>query len=416
MNNKKNLWIFNHYAITPELPGGTRHFDLGQNLVKQNYNVTIFASSFNYSTHQEMKLSSIEKWKIENVNGLKFLWIKTYPYQRNNWRRVVNMLSYMLLAWYLGRKLPALNPSIKKPDIVIGSSVHLLAVLAAYYVAKYHNAKFIMEVRDLWPQTIIDMMKLSEHNLFINLLRLLEKFLYYKAERIIILLPLAYEYIKSWGISYKKIVWIPNSVNISQFVGAEIEKPITKEFKIMYLGAHGKANALDVLLEAAKFIQEQNHQKIKFIMVGDGTEKPRLIRRAMELGLENIEFRVPVRKSEVPESLSEADALIFNLEKIEVFKYGISSNKLFDYMAAGKPIVFSANVPNNIIEEAQCGFTVPPRNPRKLAESVIRLYETPLIERQIMGERARKYVKKNYDIRIIADRLHSCIEDVLRKG
>jgi len=126
-----NLWILNHYAVSPDMPGGTRHFELARELVRRGYKVTIFASSFHHGSHHEMKLTSGERWKVEDVDGVKFIWIKTFPYQYNNWRRMLNMVSYMLPAWRIGRKLTNLSPDIKRPDVVIGSSPHPLAVLAA---------------------------------------------------------------------------------------------------------------------------------------------------------------------------------------------------------------------------------------------------------------------------------------------
>jgi len=211
-----NIWIFNHYAITPDLPGGTRHYDLAQELVKRGHQATIFASSFHHGRHQEMKLASGERWKVEDVDGVRFVWIKTFAYQRNDWRRVLSMVSYMLRAWWLGRRLPKLSPEIGKPNVIIGSSVHLLAALAAYWVAKHHRARFIMEVRDLWPQTIIDMGKMSGRNPVIKILQILERFLYRRAKRIIILGPRMGDYICARGIEEKKLVWISLQSHVSR--------------------------------------------------------------------------------------------------------------------------------------------------------------------------------------------------------
>jgi len=407
-----NLWIFNHYAVTPDLPGGTRHFDLGRELVRRGHKVAIFATSFHYCLHRETRLQADEQWKIEDADGVKFVWLRTPPYQRNDWRRVWNMVVFMLRVWRLGRKLPKLMPEIDRPDVVIGSSVHLLAVLAAYWVAKYHRARFIMEVRDLWPQTIIDMRELSEHHPITKLLQALERFLYRKAKRIITLLPRAGEYITAQGVNPEKVVWIPNGVDLTRFQNSGSTGKGDEGFKVMYLGAHGRANALDVLIQAAKVIQDRGYKDIRFILVGDGPEKPRLIELAQKSGLKNVGFRDPVPKTEVPKALQEADALIFNLERAKVFKYGISSNKLFDYMASGKPILFAVEAANNPVEEAHCGLTVPPRDPQALAEAVIRLYKTPQEELGAMGRQGREYVEKYHDWAILADKFLKCLEEV----
>lgn len=410
-----NIWIFNQYAHPPDLPGGTRHYDLGQKLVQQGHQVTIFATSFHHSLHRETRLQPGERWKIEDVDGLRFVWLRTPPYWRNDWRRVRNMVVFMLRAWRLGRKLPKLAPDMGKPDVVIGSSVHLLAVLSAYWVAKHHKAKFIMEVRDLWPQRIVDMGELSERNPVTKLLRALEKFLYRRAKRIIALGPQMREYISARGIAQEKIVWIPNGVDLSRFDRAAMEETGHEGFKVMYLGAHGQANALDVLIEAAKVIQDRGIQGIRFILVGDGPEKPKLMALAQELGLGNVEFRDPVPKNEVPKTLHEADVLAVTTDPAFLAGGG-SLNKLSDYMAASKPLIFSCKAVYNPVEEAHCGLTVPPQDPEALAEAVIKLYHMPKEEREAMGRRGREYVEEHHNITKLAERLEKVLGEVVHSA
>jgi len=410
-----NIWIFNQYAHGPDLPGGTRHYDLGRELVRRGHRVTVFATSFHHYLHRETRLQPGEKWKIEDVNGVKFVWIRTPPYQRNDWRRVWNMVTFALRAWRLGRKLPKLMPEIGRPDVVIGSSVHLLAVLAAYWVARHHRAKFIMEVRDLWPQTIIDMGRLSAGHPLVQLLRLLEKFLYRRAERIIILGPQMREYIAACGIGRDKVIWIPNGVDLSSFHRLSGE-PLAKSseygsFNVLYLGAHSESNALDVVIRAAHIVQAKGYESIKFVLVGDGPTKENLIQLAESLNLRNMCFRNPVPKTVVPKVLAEADVLL--LTKHPTFKsYSGSILKLFDYMGAAKPIVYSARTAYDPIGTIRCGFVVNPGDPRALADAVIKLYQMPQEEREAMGLRGRKYVEKHHDWAILADKFLRCLEEV----
>jgi len=409
-----NIWIFNHYAHGPDLPGGTRHFDLSRELVRRGHKVTIFATSFHHYLHREVRLDPGERWKVEDVDGMKFVWLRTPPYQRNDWRRVRNMLAFMFRAWRLGRRLPKHAPEMEQPDLVIGSSPHLLTPMAALWVARHFRVPFVMEVRDLWPQTIIDMGELGEGNPMIKVLQALERFLYRRAERVITVLPSAHEYITACGIPREKIVWIPNGVDLSRFEGLEPASPKGEGFTVMYLGAHGQANALHVLIQAARVVQDEGYCEVRFVLVGDGPEKPRLMALAGALGLDNIEFREPVPKAEVLKTLHEADVFIFNLEKSQVFKYGISPNKLFDYMIVGKPVISSVQARNNPVEEARCGLTVPPRDPQALAEAVIKVYEMPPEEREAMGRRGREYVEKYHSIPVLADKLEWVLEEVVQ--
>jgi glycosyltransferase involved in cell wall biosynthesis len=396
-----NIWIFNHYAITPDMPGGTRHYDLGTELTRKGHNVTIFASSINYATRREERLKAGEWYGVEWVNGIQYVWLRTFTYLKNDWRRVVNWVSYFLgvLIFSIKRK--------ERPDVVIGSSVHLFAPLAACIVSRLKRSKFIFEVRDLWPQTLIDMGSMSKNHPLIIFFRFLEGFLYRNADKIITLLPNAGDYIEKFGISEEKIVWIPNGVDVSSFKGNLVSKHyyIPGKFTIMYLGAHGSANALNVILDAGKILQDRGNDKICFLLVGDGPEKKDLIKKAGFLGLRNIEFHSPIPKNCIQNIMGKANAFIFNLEDLPVFKYGISSNKLFGYMNAEKPVIFSCNSYNNPVKEARAGITVPPRNAKALADASEKLYSLPAAKRLNMGKRGRLYVEKNHNIEKLADKL-----------
>ena len=408
----KSVWIFNHYAMTPDMPGGSRHYDLSKELVKRGYDVTVFASSFNYNRYVEMRLSENESWKIEMVNGVRFVWLKTPPYNGNGWRRVVNMFAYAIRSYSLGRKINRVAPSVPKPDIIIGSTVHLLSVLSAHKLARRYGARFIMEVRDLWPQTLIDIGAISQKSATARAMYMLEKYLYKRAEKIITLLPLACDYITECGIDSDKIIWLPNGVDLSRCKNnGNGQVRSDQHFQILYLGTHGRVNALDILLDAAQSVQNRGYKDIKFVLVGDGPEKQSLISRKEELGLTNIEFRDPIPKCDVPECLSKADAFFFVLLNMELYKYGISFNKIFDYLAAGKPIIMAGNPVNNIIRDADCGLSIPPEDAGALADAAISLYEMESEERKSMGKRGYEYVKKNHDISILADRLIECIEE-----
>jgi len=410
------IWIFNHYAHPPDLPGGTRHYDLGQELVKRGYQVTIFASSFHHYLHRETRLQPRERWKIEDVNGVKFVWLRTPPYWRNDWRRVRNMVAFALRAWWLGRKLPKLAPDVRKPDVVIGSSPHLLTPLAAYLVAKHHRARCVMEVRDLWPQTIVDMGELSEHHPITRALQTLERFLYRRAGRIIILGPQMEEYIAACSIGREKIVWIPNGIDLSTFDRlsgeSSAESPDCSGFVILYLGAHSESNALDVVIRAADIVRAKGYGNITFVLIGDGPTKENLIQLAESLKLRNVRFQSPIPKTRVPKVLGKADVLL--LTKHPTFRsYSGSILKLFDYMAAAKPIIYSAKTAYDPVETAGCGFVVNPGDPQALADAVIKLYQIPKEEREAMGRRGRQYVEKHHSIPLLAKRLEQVLKEVV---
>ena len=388
-----NVWIINHHALTPDMSGGTRHYDFAKELVQRGHKVTIIASSFHYTKYEEMKVYEKNKnYLLESIDGINFIWFKTPSYNGNGFARVNNMLNFM---FGVINTIPKLN--LNRPDTIIGSSVHLFAVYAAYNLSKKYNSRFIMEVRDLWPQTLIDM-GISKWHPFILLLAWLEKFLYKKSDLIITNLPKAHIYIEKF-VPSDKIVWISNGVDMSniQYIKPKVKEILT----IMYTGAIGIANNINLLVDVA--VQLKENKKIEFKIVGNGTEKENLLKKIKELELENIEFINPVAKNKVSDILSQADALFFNLKDSPVFKYGISSNKLFDYMASGRLVIFSAKSPNNPIKEANGGFYIKPESIVELKNVILKIDKLSLEERINMGLNNRNYVKDNYSIPILVD-------------
>jgi len=411
MNATRSIWILKQYAVTPDMPGNTRHFELGRRLVQRGYDVVILATSFHYSQHRDLRLRPEEYWKIEEIKGVKFVWLRAFPFYRNDWRRVLHMLSFMFRAYRIGRKLPKLSARIPAPDLIIGCSVPPFAALAGYRLSRHYRSRFFFEVGDLWPQTLIDMGALSERHPITKLLRGLERFLYRRAECILTPLPHAHTYIQECGIPREKIVWLPNGADTQSFNTCPRTAGSDQQFTVVYAGVHGRAQGLETILQAAKIIQEQNYKAIKFVLVGDGPEKPKLRALAERLRLDNVEFKDSIPKSEMPKVLGEAAAVIFPLRDAPTFrKYGVGSKKLFDYLAAGVPLIFAVRSANNPVEEVQCGITVEPGDSHAMAQAVIELYRLPAGERRSMGERGRIYAQINHDWSVLADRLQALID------
>ncbi|MCH9812845.1 MAG: glycosyltransferase family 4 protein [Epsilonproteobacteria bacterium] len=401
-----NIWILNHHAVTPQMSGGTRHYDFAKALVKRGHQVTIIASSFHYAKLKEMKeYSHNQDYLQETIDGVTFLWFKTPPYQSNGVKRVVNMLSYTKKALQFVPKILK-----EKPDVIIGSSVHLFAVYAAQRLANKYHIPFVMEVRDLWPQTLIDM-GMSKWHPFIMLLAFMEKFLYQKADKIITLLPQAEHYITTLGVEKSKIVWVSNGVELSNHIYRPIEGR-RKQFKVLYTGAIGEANNLISLVRVAALLEEE--LSMCFEIIGDGPQKSTLLEEVQKRGLTNIKILPPVPKEEIPVILASADLLFFNLKDSPVFKFGISSNKLFDYMAAGRMILFSANASNNPIKESGGGETVNPNSTIELKDAIMKLFKLSLSEKNKLGENNRAYVEQNFAISHLVQSLENVLKEVCK--
>jgi glycosyltransferase involved in cell wall biosynthesis len=414
----KQVWILNHYAIEPGTAGITRHFDLAVNLRKHGWQATVIAASVEHITGRQ-RLGPREKRRCESYSHVPFLWVRTPEYRGNGMRRVLNMLAY---TWRV--VMPGCTAGLSKPDVIIGSSVHPLAAVAALLLARRHRVPFVFEVRDLWPQTLVDFGKLSERSPVTWALRRLERWLYQSAVQIVAPLPYAADYISSVGISRNKVVWIPNGVDLSAAsarsnasspvdTSARSKVQIKPEspFVLMYFGAHGLANGLVPLIHAMKLVADElGPDAIRLRMIGSGPLKEELQQLANTLGLTNISFEPPVPKTTIPQLAAQADGFVITVLGLpRLYRYGISMNKLFDYFAAARPVVIACNAANNPVLEAGAGITVPPDDPQELARAIVALYRMPTEERQQMGAAGRRYVEENHDTNRLAARLASTL-------
>ncbi|OEF96835.1 glycosyltransferase family 4 protein [Desulfuribacillus alkaliarsenatis] len=407
----KNIYILNHYAVTPDTGGGTRHFDIAKQLVALGHDVTIIASSFEHKTRQE-KLERGEQMRVEVIEGVRFVWLRTFPYEKNDWRRVLNMLTF---AW----KLLFIQKNEDKPDLIIASSFHPLTCVSGYFLSKKMSSRYWVEIRDLWPQTAIDMGRIKEKSIIARVLKSIESFIYNKAERVIVLLPKAVDYVKA--IAGDKVYYLPNGVDVERHdKRIQITEPLSvvddiierhkDKCTMVYLGAFGPANALDIIIDAVKILQEKNDQVPDVIFVGDGPEKERLQQRITEEGLTTVFIYPPIKKYNVPQLLKHIDVGLITMRDLALYKYGFSFNKLFDYMCASLPIIFSGRVSNNIVQNADAGICIEPENAEQLAEAMTSMMNLSVAERRRLGANGRSYVEVHHDTRKLAEQLHIWIE------
>ncbi|CAN7176855.1 glycosyltransferase family 4 protein [Rossellomorea sp. LjRoot5] len=399
------IWMLNAVALKPNETGITRHYDLSKHMVDKGHEVTIFASSF---------IVYLFKWRdprkknySENVNGVDFEWVWTLPYKGNGPKRLLNMMSYMLTAVARGLKKK------DKPDVIVGSSVHLFACLAGYVLSKVKGATFIVEIRDLWPKTLIDFGAISKNHPLALLFGWIEKFVYKKSKKIIVTLPGAYKYITTLGIPEEKIVYIPNGIDMDKIHELENKaslEPVLQTIRedypkiAMYLGSHGVANSLDTIVEAAGRLSRED---TAFVFVGEGPEKKNLRAKAEELGLKNVFFLDGIPKREVISTLNLADVLMVSMLDTNLYQYGISLNKLNDYLLSGKPIIFSGRVFNDIVGNAQAGLTVTPESPEKFANGLENLLNLTSEEKEKIKRNGYRYLDEHHNIEKLSNQFLS---------
>ena len=395
----KHAWILSHYAQRPMDKGGlTRHHSLGKYLPSHGWRVTIVTASTDHPSGRQ-RIEESEQ-APEAFDGIPYLWLRTPDYAGNGLDRIRNMLTF---GW---RALlsPAMS-SLAKPDIILGSSPHPMAALAASWLARRHRVPFVYEVRDLWPEALIDMGRIRAGGATARAMRKIERSLFLSACRSVVLWPNIEAYMREQGIQAPSPAWIPNGVD---FAALPPPSPVPDrgEFTLMYLGAHGGANALENVIRDMRLVQDRpQRMPVRLRLIGDGPDKPRLRTLATEIGLQNVRFEDAVEKQIVPQVAAEADAFIFNLVGAPMFRYGISPNKLYEYMAAQRPVIFSCEAFNNPIAESGGGVSVPPGQPSRLAAAILELAETPLERRREMGAAARRHAEMHFGSDRLAQRL-----------
>jgi glycosyltransferase involved in cell wall biosynthesis len=266
-------------------------------------------------------------------------------------------------------------------------------------LSRIRRKPLLLEIRDLWPEFAIDIGVLK-NPVLIRMSRWLERFLYNSATHLLVNSPAYRDYLINKGVPQLKVTLIPNGVDPMMFRpeanGGEFRKRwnCDGKFVVMYAGALGLANDIPTILRAASRLKDQ--PQIRFVLMGDGKERGNLERVTHELQLNNVTFVDSIPRAKMPNALASSDVCIATLKKIEMFKTTYP-NKVFDYMAAGRPIILAIDgVIRQVVEAAKGGVFVPPGNDRALARAVERLYHNRS-EAQAMGAAGRSYVTRHFN-------------------
>ena len=404
-----NIWTIYQFASTPKIPGSERTYQFAKAFANNGHKVTLWTSSFSHWGKVETIREDNSAFDIDVENGINIISLKTKPlYYRNDYKRFLNMLYFAYAFYQTSKKINT------KPDVIIASYPSPFAALAAYSLSKKYKAKFILEIRDLWPQNWIERGAFSRYHPFILLLSTLEKYLYARTRYFVTVLPFFSEYLDKMAVKPEKVSWIPTGIHLYEFKTAMLQKPSNEHvskiltalseakkkgnLNVIYVGGIGVGNRVDQIVKAGHLIKNNGIEDISIFIIGEGHSKEDLKKYVSDHCLDNVTIFSAIPRNDVPKVLCRADIGIQCLHYNPIYRYGVNLHKIYDYMAARLPIVFSAKVRNNLVELSKAGISVPPASPEEIVQALVRLRNMTKEERVSMGQRGFEYLSDNFDI------------------
>jgi len=409
------ILLLHQYYLEDDDHGGSRWNEISKQWAEEGHQVQVIAGMLHY-TSSKKKVEYKGKWFIKKKQGVVNV-IRCHvseSYNSNFAGRLWAYFSFVFSSLWAG-----LFKDGKKYDVIIVSSPPLFIGISGYLISLFKRTPFVFEIRDLWPESAIDT-GLVSNGLVIKLAYALEKFIYKKATLINVLTPAFRDtIINKKGIDQDKIIFIPNAADFLLSDGLvqnfdvnkfKVENDLQNKFIITYVGAHGIANHLDQILEAAKLLQATN---VLFLLIGEGMEKPRLVKKASIENIQNVRFIDPVPKAEVFKYILASDMGASVLKNVETFKT-VYSNKTFDYMACKKPILMAIDgISRALVEQADAGIFVQPENAVDFAQKV-KYYLSNSSEINRQGENGYKFAKENFDRMTLAKKYLNLIQERIK--
>ena len=419
------IWLMNHYASNMYRDKAGRHYWFAQQLRGLGHDVTVFCSTTLVSG-EELLNTGKKKLIVKDADGIPFVFVKTVPAQGNGFKRIENM------GFFYKNLFPATKAyaaKYGKPDVIVASSVHPLTMVAGIQIAKKIKVPCICEIRDLWPEAIFSFGKTTEKSLLGCMLIKGEHWIYKHADALIFTKEGDTDYLKEkrWttsqggDIDLAKCYYINNGVDISvceeRSQTMQLDDPDLNnetKFNITYVGTIRPVNNVGNLLDTAKILKEKGcYDDVQFLIYGDGGQLSELQKRVQNEHLDNVKMKGFVNRQYVPYILSRSNVNMLNYAQNQYnWTRGNSSNKLFEYMASGKPIISTVHMGYSIIKRYNCGVELDEDTPEALAKEIIRFYEMKPEERNQIGKNAREGAN-DFDFSVLTEKLIKVIESVV---
>jgi len=405
------ILFLTHY-FPPEVNApASRTYEHGRAWAQLGHDVTIVTCAPNHPTGVVYSGYRNWLWQEKRVDGMRIIRLWTYlAANKGVGRRSLNYVSYMASALLAVPFLPT-------ADVVISTSPHFFCGLAGYGVSRIKRAPWVLEIRDLWPESIRAVGAVRSRRVIQTFGRV-ASWAYRKADKIVVLTDSFRKHIEAQGIAPAKIEVIKSGVDLSLFRRQIKDERLARELKLEgkfvagYLGTHGMAHGLETVLEAAGLLR--NDDRIAFLLVGSGAERARLVALKRRMGLTNVVMLDQQTKECMPRLWSLVDASLVPLRRSDVFKTVVPS-KLIEAMAMACPIVLGVDGESrSIVEKAGAGIFVTPEEPKELAEAVVGLVDDP--EHAVeMGRNGRRHVELHYNRHVLAAQFEATLAKVAAK-
>ncbi|WP_459129283.1 glycosyltransferase family 4 protein [Guggenheimella bovis] len=405
-----NILYIDHYAGSESMGMEFRPYYVAKELIKLGHRVLIVAADFSHLRNWNPQIK--EDFELQTIDDIDFLFLHTSRYQGNGFQRFKTMLQFVSKLYLHPKKVL----EIMKPDAIICSSTYPLDTYAGQKLAKLSGARLYHEIHDLWPLTPKVLGHMSDHHPFIMLMQRAEISAYKNSRRIISILPNTEVYVRRLGIKTDLTV-IPNGLPTSYFEETyapnESIKSLVDElhekghYVVGYAGGLSISNALMDLIDAMKILKKR---PIHAIIIGDGIEKDALKRAAVDNNL-NVTFHRPIEKNTVIPSLALMDALYIGGTSNEIYQYGISMNKIYDYMMSGVVVVNALGIDHCCLTYAKTSINVNQGDPRSIAKGILTSMELTPEERDEIRRKARAFVKEKHNYESIGKDFEEAISN-----
>jgi hypothetical protein len=376
----KSFLIINHYAGAPKYGPAYRHYDISKELIKNGHKVCIIASSTSH-------LRNTPNCKKENIDGIDFIWVKCLKYSGYGFKRFLNMILFSFNLFFYQKHFPF------RPDFVIVSSPSPFPIINGIYLKIRYKAKFIYEIRDVWPKSIIELKGISKNNIFIIFLNILDYLGLKYSDFILSPLNNIQLYLKEKKIQNKESIFLPNGISNIRPHKISLRAKNKNKFVVGYGGNLSDNNSIMNLIDSA-IILKDNH-KIIFKIIGFGELENKIKNIIKHKELKNIELYGRLPKDELFDELSICDAVYKGNPTKDIYKYGISSIKLVEYMILKKPILDASNG-DKLVFNAKSGISIKNEDSDELAKSILKMIEMDKKDLVEMGENGYNYVCENY--------------------